>query len=280
MLQSRVGAHRIAYHDRGPRDAPPVVLVHGFVISHRYMMPLAEQLAGGFRVLLPDLPGFGRSSKPHDALDIDELADVLAAWMPAVGVERAHVVGNSMGCQVAMALAQWHPARVDRLALLGPTTDAAARTVPRQAMRLALDVLVERPSLPWLHVPDYVRCGPRRITQTLRHLMADAIERRAPHVRAPTLVLRGERDFLVSEAFARDLAARLPAGEYARLSRSPHAGNYSSPAVAGSAIAAFFSRDRALCEKQEGDARRSDGAWLRPQMRSSARTSSGASTTS
>lgn len=275
-----MGAHRIAYRDRGPRHAPPVVLVHGFVISHRYMMPLADRLARDFRVLLPDMPGFGRSSKPRDALDIDSLADVLADWMPTVGVERAHVVGNSMGCQVAMALAQWHPTRVDRLALLGPTTDPAARSVPRQVGRLALDILVERPSLPWLHVPDYARCGPRRILQTLRHLMVDAIERRAPHVLAPTLVLRGGRDFLVSEAFARELAARLPAGEFAQLPRSPHAGNYSSPELAGNAVAEFLSRERGSGEKHEGGARHPEATWLRRTMRAPSTTSFGVSTTS
>lgn len=278
MLQARVGAHRVAYRDWGPRHAPPVVLVHGFVISHRYMLPLARRLARDFRVLLPDMPGFGRSSKPRDALDIDALAGVLAEWMPAVGLERAHVVGNSMGCQVAMALAQWDPHRVDRLALLGPTTDPAARSVPRQVGRLALDVLMERPSLPWLHVPDYARCGPRRIVQTLKHLMEDAIEERAPWVRAPTLVLRGGRDVLVSEAFARELAARLPAGEYAQLPGSPHAGNYSSPELASSAVTAFLSRERGLCEKQEGGARRLEGAWS--ATRSPGTKSFGVSTTS
>jgi 2-hydroxy-6-oxonona-2,4-dienedioate hydrolase len=48
----------------------------------------------------PDLPGFGRSSKPRKVLEMVELADALAAWMARIGLPRAAMIGNSMGCQV------------------------------------------------------------------------------------------------------------------------------------------------------------------------------------
>jgi 2-hydroxy-6-oxonona-2,4-dienedioate hydrolase len=62
-----------------PSHRPPVVLVHGYGMSSRYMVPLALELARDFVVYVPDLPGFRRSSKPRKVLDIVELADALAA---------------------------------------------------------------------------------------------------------------------------------------------------------------------------------------------------------
>lgn len=228
---TQVGEHRVytrVWNACG-HDLPPVVLIHGFIISGRYLVPLARRLAHGFRVYAPDLPGFGRSTKPPHALDIDGLADALARWMDASGIGRAILVGNSMGCQVLAAFAQRHPSRVLRLVLVGPTTDAHARTVPRQAWRLFLDMLRERRALPFLHVPDSVRMGPRRIFETTRHAMGDGIERRAPDVGAPTLVVRGSRDALVPQGWAEELTRLFPDARLEVVPGSPHAANYSTP---------------------------------------------------
>src|SRR5215213_12031128 len=88
---------------------PAVVLVHGLVVSSRYMIPVAERLASYYRVYAPDLPGFGKSAKPPRALDMPELADFLDAWMQAISLESAVLIGNSMGCQVIAHLAVRHP---------------------------------------------------------------------------------------------------------------------------------------------------------------------------
>ena len=112
-----------------PSHRPPVVLVHGYGMSSRYMVPLALELAPDFRVYAPDLPGFGRSSKPRKVLDMVELADALAGWMARIGLRRAVMIGNSMGCQVLVEFAVRHEDWVDRLVLQGLTPDPAARTV-------------------------------------------------------------------------------------------------------------------------------------------------------
>ena len=83
-----------------PPDAPAMLHVHGFGLSGRYLLPTAERLAGDFHTLVPDLPGFGRSGKAADRLDVPDLADAAARFLDAKGIERATVVGNSMGCPV------------------------------------------------------------------------------------------------------------------------------------------------------------------------------------
>lgn len=71
---------------------PAVILVHGLVISSRYMVPTAERLAPWCRVFAVDLPGYGKSEKPHRILSLSELADALADWMDQEKVPSAHLV--------------------------------------------------------------------------------------------------------------------------------------------------------------------------------------------
>src|SRR6185295_9883362 len=82
----------------------PIVLVHGLGVSGRYMLPVGQVLAEHHRVLIPDLPGFGRSDKPPQVLSVSRLAEVLSAWLKATGIPRADFLGNSIGCQVIVDL--------------------------------------------------------------------------------------------------------------------------------------------------------------------------------
>jgi 2-hydroxy-6-oxonona-2,4-dienedioate hydrolase len=82
----------------------------------------AQELANDYRVYVPDLPGFGDSDKPEKIFDVPELADWVACWMPAVGIDRAALLGNSFGCQVIADLAARYPERVAAAILQGPTT--------------------------------------------------------------------------------------------------------------------------------------------------------------
>ena len=218
----------------------PLVMAHGFIVSSRYLVPLGERLGARHHVLAPDLPGFGLSHKPRRVPPIEGLADALAQWMDARGLARAHVLGNSMGCQVLAALAQRHPARVARMVLVGPTVDAEARTAPRQLARLMTDMTRERWTLPLLHVPDYARTGVPRVLQTLRHVLADRIEDRLPHVQPPTLVVRGARDALVPQRWAETVAGLLPRGRLVVLPDAPHVANYTTPDALADVVLPFL----------------------------------------
>src|SRR5262245_58847981 len=120
--------------------APPVVVVHGLGVSGRYMVPLMPCLAGEFRTIAPDLPGFGRSDEPREPLGPAALADALAAWMAASGLAEAALLGNSLGCQVIAHLAGRHPERASRVVLVSPTMDPSAPSPVGQVARLLRDV--------------------------------------------------------------------------------------------------------------------------------------------
>lgn len=209
-------------------ERPAVVLVHGLVISSAYMVPTARELVADFDVYCPDLPGFGKSDKPRHILTIPQLADSLLTFMDAAKLERAALVGNSLGCQIIVDLAARHPGRVGCAVLAAPTVDRLGRSELVQIGRLLLDVPLERPSIIPLHLRDHFRAGPRRALQTLRYAIDDRIEEKLPEVTAPTLVVRGSRDPIVPERWAAEVASYLPRGSLITLPGGPHAVNYSS----------------------------------------------------
>ncbi|MFC4021965.1 alpha/beta fold hydrolase [Micromonospora sp. GCM10011542] len=189
-------------------DAPPVVLVHGLAVSHRYLTPLAVELARTHPVYLPDLPGFGLSQRPRRAYDVRRHAAHLAAWLSAYRMPPVCLLGHSFGAEVAAALAATHPDAVRALVLAGPTSDPAARSRRGQFGRWLVDTLREAP----LQAPTLVRdvwdARPWRVLATLSHSVRNAIEADLVRIGAPTLVLAGARD-PVAPADWRDEVARL-----------------------------------------------------------------------
>jgi 2-hydroxy-6-oxonona-2,4-dienedioate hydrolase len=215
----------------GPSTAgsTPILLVHGLAVSSRYFAPLAVRLARRFEVYAPDLPGWGRSDKPRGVRDLPELADVLAGWMRANELTPAVLVGNSMGCQLITHLAAAAPDLVAGVALVGPTMDRHARTLAHQAWRLFRDMLREPPWTWALHTRDLLDFGLCRTIAMARLAIDDRPEDRLPLVRVPALVVRGERDAIVSRRWAGDVARLLPDGSLAELPGAAHAANSNSP---------------------------------------------------
>jgi 2-hydroxy-6-oxonona-2,4-dienedioate hydrolase len=121
------------------------------------------------------------------------------------------LVGNSFGCQVIVELAARHPERVACAVLQGPTMDAAARSLPRQTWRWLRDLVQERPD-PKARLRDYRDAGLRRVLATYRLALRHRVEEQLPRAVAPTLVVRGPDDPIVSQAWAETVAGLLPAG--------------------------------------------------------------------
>jgi pimeloyl-ACP methyl ester carboxylesterase len=99
----------------------PVVCIHGLGGTKASFLPTVAALAGSYRVIALDLPGFGESAKPiAAAYDAPYFAAAVFALLDELGIERAHMVGNSMGGRVAIETGLADPDRVDRLVLLSP----------------------------------------------------------------------------------------------------------------------------------------------------------------
>ena len=113
----QVDAHRIAYLDQG--QGPPVILVHGLGGTLWNWEYQQVALAGSHRVITLDLIGSGYSDKPDIQYHPEQLVEFLRRFMDALDIRRASLVGNSMGAGVVSGMALTHPARVDRLVLIG-----------------------------------------------------------------------------------------------------------------------------------------------------------------
>lgn len=206
------------------------------------MIPLAQVLAKQNLVYAPDLPGHGRSLRPARVLDVPELAASLQDWMDAQRISSAVFVGNSMGAQVVVELGATAPERVKAAILLGPTMDGTRSTPFAHIWRLLTDQFVEPPSLIPLQAYDYLSEGPLRTFREFQHALRHDMLARISCLRMPALILRGERDPIVSAAFVEQLAQRLRQGELRTIRGAGHALNYNSPRETARLIEKFLNR--------------------------------------
>jgi pyruvate dehydrogenase E2 component (dihydrolipoyllysine-residue acetyltransferase) len=151
------GGKQLRVLDLGAGDATPVLLVHGFGADLNSWMFTQPALAESRRVVALDLPGHGGSTKVLDGADEASFAAVIDRALAALGIERCHLVGHSMGGGIALAFAAWQPERVASLTLiasaqLGPEINADfvtgfVRAQRRREAQEVLALLVHDPAL-------------------------------------------------------------------------------------------------------------------------------------
>ncbi|HWN09810.1 MAG TPA: alpha/beta hydrolase [Pyrinomonadaceae bacterium] len=237
---AEVDGVRVHYQEAGRSDAPPMILIHGFASSNLvWSKVLLELAAAGFRVIAPDLPGYGYSGKPRD-LDytIASQARIIIGLLEQLGIERAAIVGSSYGGAVAATIALDHPELVEKLVLVGAVTNnkptryllmrlfgspiigdvispllVGSRRLLRSRMKRVYDrhewVLDER-RVNARHLPLQTRGTHRAIIRTVRRWDADRVSRDAHLINLPTLVLWGDADREVPLEHGEELQEKLP----------------------------------------------------------------------
>lgn len=232
MIQ--VGANRLHVRDTGPRDAPAVIMIHGFGSSLHTWEPWAEELDDDLRVIRLDLPGSGLSPPdPADDYTDDHVIALLLAMMNRLGVQRASFVGNSVGGRLAWTMAAEHPDRVDRLVLISPDGFASpgfeygkAPDVPfiMQAMRYVLprgmlksNIAAGYADPAALTEPTVTRYRDLMLAPGARQAMLDRMKQtvlRDPvpmlrRIRAPVLLVWGQKDAMIPYSNAADYQRNL-----------------------------------------------------------------------
>jgi pimeloyl-ACP methyl ester carboxylesterase len=224
--ETAIGPYRIHSVEYGDPDAEALVLLHGLSGSSRWWTRNVPALAARYRVVLPDLIGFGRTPRSWRRLpDLQTLAGVLAEWLAAVGMERVHLVGHSMGGQAAIHLAASHPDRVDRLVLVDPAgvpRVLSARAVVAFAAEIAPLWRWGDPRFLPVIAGDAMTAGPRTIFEAIRHIMRDDVREVLPRIQAPTLVIWGERDNWIPLQHAYEFRERIPEARLAVLRGACH----------------------------------------------------------
>lgn len=213
--------HDIVFLDGGVPSGETVLLVHGFAADKDSWPRFARHLAAaGYRVVAPDLPGHGESSRVESfTYDIPNQVAFVEDFCAQLGLERVHIVGSSMGGQIAAGYAATHPEQVASLGLF----DAGGVTPPVKSERRRLEEQTGRNTLLLESVEDFDRLlellfvqPPRMPSFVKRHLAEQAVGRRAmnrriledftgrgrmmplepllPSIAAPSLVLWGGAD--------------------------------------------------------------------------------------
>jgi pimeloyl-ACP methyl ester carboxylesterase len=235
---------RVHYQEVGNKTAPPLLLIHGFASStlvwSKVFLGLAE---AGFRVIVPDLLGYGYSGKPRfGEYTIEGQARFIVRLLDRLGIGRATIVGSSYGGAVAATCALDYPERVKKLVLVGTVNNnvplnfklmrifgaplvgdvvspllLGSRRLLRMRMKRVYDrhawVLDER-RVEARHLPLRTAGVHRTIIRTVRGWDAERISRDAHLIRHPTLLLWGDNDPEIPLADGERLHAEIPGSRF------------------------------------------------------------------
>lgn len=265
-VQTSMGRWGYTVHgvQRRPGD-PDILLAHGLFVDAALWRSQIEPLARLGRVVVLDMPGYGRSEVPPP-FDLPEHADVLGGAMPAMGIERAICIGWSWGGALLLHLALRRPELVAALAVLNTTTEAA--TTYRKAKYRLLVGIVRRFGLsPWLarsqlapimlsprvrrERPELVEEFVRQATAASREVVVrgalavvidppDIVERLG-EIAVPALVLSGTEDRAYPRGTSERLARRIPGVTMRWIEGAGHVSPMERPDDVTSALVQFVS---------------------------------------
>jgi pimeloyl-ACP methyl ester carboxylesterase len=252
-------------------QGPPVLMLHGLGATKASFLSSVAALADRYRTIALDLPGFGDSVKPLRApYDARYFADAVVALLDALGHERAHLMGNSMGGRVSIEVGLAHPKRVGRLVLLAPAL-AALRSRPlapylrflrpelgllqpvsRRVAERFLRAMVPGATLGWVAagIDEFLRVyltprGRFAFYAAGRHIYLERPDgpygfwSRLETLAPKSLFVWGRHDQFVPIGFARHVRRALPAAQHLELDCG-HVPQLERPRETHDAIAAFL----------------------------------------
>lgn len=231
---------RVHYQEAGRTEAPVVILIHGFASSNLVWSKVLLELAeAGFRVIAPDLLGYGYSGKPKE-LDytITRQSQMVVSLMRQLEIDNAVLIGSSYGGAVAATVALDHAELVKKLVLVGAVTNnrptrymlmrlfgspiigdilspllVGSRRLIRMRMKRVYDRhswVMDEKRVDARHIPLRTRGAHRAIIRTVRRWDAERISRDAHLMTRPTLIVWGENDREVSIEDGRRIHEQIP----------------------------------------------------------------------
>lgn len=256
----------LRFREAGPADSGDVILLlHGFPLDAGMWAPQLEAPPEGWRVIAPDLPGFGGSpASPDDTLTMDAAADAVAGLAADLGLRGVVVAGLSMGGYVAFALQRRHPALFRALVLCDTRAGADSEEVRRGRLQAAARVVREGTDefidglVPKLLSPRTVAARPELVA-AVRDMMAEASPQAVAaallgmaarpdasgqlrEFSVPALVVVGEDDSISPVTEVQLLARAIPGASLEIINDAGHLPNLENPAAFNTALARFLAR--------------------------------------
>jgi pimeloyl-ACP methyl ester carboxylesterase len=252
----------VPLYARDVGEGTPLVLLHAYPLSSAMWLAQREELAKRFRVITPDLRGFGGSVLGEDDPSIDAMADDVAALLRSKGIDRAAIGGLAMGGYVALAFCRRHLDRVIGVVLANTKASADSPDVHAQRQATAeqieaadsvqplVDELLPRlvgpttfrqRALVYGRVRGLVQSTPTKAAAWAQRAMAARADELAGlgAIRVPALVIAGSEDELTTEDDARAMVEALPNAELLVMPRSGHLTAVEQPELFNQAVAEF-----------------------------------------
>lgn len=222
---------RVFYATRGDGDLT-LMCLHGAGGNYKHWAYLLNGIEGPYRVVIPDLPGHGRSAPPGRT-SIDAYVEFIWMFMDTLAVEKAILIGHSMGGAIALSAALEQPDRVGGLVLIGssarlrvlPTLISGFDEDPTTTIAQLVELIYAKHASPKLRIAaaaEYERCNPQIFRDDFAACDGFDLRPRLAEIHQPTLVISGTEDRMVPPKLSAELHAGLP---HARLLSIPNAGH-------------------------------------------------------
>jgi len=256
----------LAYIDMGNQAGPAVVMIHGYTDNARDWVPMLPYVSKQFRLILVDVRGHGRSSKPECCYSRLDFAYDIKLLLDALGVQKADIVGHSLGSIIAQTFAEYWPERTGRVVLIsstaGPPIGAPPQPLPfdygAQIRKLKEPIEADSPfmvawwSSPTPVDPDFIRrqrqdaaAIPLRVwlavlDQALSPEAFAGLRSTLPRLEARTLLIWGSKDPIMEEPLRKTLRDALPNAQVKLFDGLGHNPFWEDPAGVARVINAFL----------------------------------------
>lgn len=267
LKSAHSGGHDWPYLEGGPRGGTPLLLVHGFGGDKDNWAMLAPHLTDRYHVIIPDLVGFGDNVRdPALPYDIKAQTDRLIGFMDAIGLAKAHIVGNSMGGWIALQAALDHPDRLTTLTLVNnagvrgaeesalqkmPRTDKSP-LVPESAAELTklMAVIAHKPRPIPGRFMDVVFADRSQhnalLEQIFWTIVSEGDERplndRLGEVKVPTLIIWGRHDQLIHVSCVAELEKGIAGSEAVIFEDAGHVPMLEKPGATAAMLRRFLAK--------------------------------------
>jgi len=261
MTSIRINDINLAYTDVGA--GPPIVLIHGYPFNRSLWTEQTEALNSKYRVVAPDLRGFGESDSSEGTATMARMAEDVAALMDALAIERAVIGGLSMGGYVALAFARMFPARVKALVLADTRAQADSEEGKQTRHQQAEKALSEGMAgiadamLPKLLTPDTVSKRPELVKRVRDMMLKTKPEGAAAallgmaerddqtefisSIRVPALILVGREDAITPVADSEKMQSRIEGSRLVVIENAGHVSNLEQTEQFNDALLGFLS---------------------------------------
>ena len=263
MPEIQVNGIQLYYELHGPEDADVLVLSNGIMMSTASWAYQTKELSKHLRVLLYDCRGMWKSEHPQGPYSMEQHADDLAGLLKALGIDQAHIGGISYGSEVSMMFAIRYPEMVKSLVVMDGVSEIhpllKGQTYPwlMAAERNDAELLLRTSyhlnfAEEWIEanqafiessVERYAQIDMPALAELMKSFYALDFTDQLSTIKAPTLVLAGEKDLIKGREYAEIIAGQIENAELVFIPKAGHAVCLERPAEVNSLLIGFITKN-------------------------------------